>query len=300
MLPLVWGKLVYRICTNGHGFKDRCDGRSVTNYDFAFIGDSFTEAIGMEFEDSFVGRFALESQASVANLAVSSYSPVVYINKVKDVLKRGVRFDHLIVFVDISDLQDDSALYRRGAGGEIVDVGEVMEGGGSGPVLKFVVENFQLTVMAYRLGAQALSSLKPRVIPINLDRSNWTFDPNSPGYGDYGVENAILLSVSYMDELYGILSSQGIKLSVGVYPWPDQIFNDTLKANRQSQIWRTFCENRCEYFIDTFPVFEKLESELGPTGVYEKYFLEGDVHFNKAGNELIFRAIETEFSGNSL
>jgi hypothetical protein len=136
-------------------------------------------------------------------------------------------------------------------------------------------------------------------MPINLDRSDWTFNPNSLGYGDYGVENAIVLSLTYMSELYEILRSEGIKMSVGVYPWPDQLFNDTLKENRQSQIWREFCESRCEKFIDTFPVFEKLESELGPSGVYEKYFLEGDVHFTKAGNELIFRAIEKEFGGNS-
>ncbi len=291
----IWGYLTHRICTNEHGFKDKCNGPSLKHYDFAFIGDSFTEAIGMNFEDSFVGRFAIDSEYTVANLAVSSYSPVIYVNKVKDVLARGIEFDHLVVFVDISDLQDDSAVYKRDRNGAVVDLVEADAAEGRGAFLEFAVENFQLSALVYRLVKHVQVTLKPRPKPINLDRSDWTFNANSAGYGSYGVDGAIALSVSYMNELYELLANRDIKLSVGVYPWPDQIFNDTLEKNKQTQIWRAFCENRCASFIDMFPVFNQLKVEIGEEALYESYFIEGDVHFNEAGNELIYRTLEREF-----
>ena len=73
-----------------------------------------------------------------------------------------------------------------------------------------------------------------------------------------GVDHAIDLSINYMNELYKLIKLNDIKLSAGVYPWPDQIFNDKLIGNRQSEIWKDFCAYRCEMYIDLFPKFANL------------------------------------------
>ncbi|NVO56471.1 hypothetical protein HW561_11805 [Rhodobacteraceae bacterium B1Z28] len=75
-----WGDEVYKVCTNDLGFKDDCASpqNNMQHFDLAFIGDSFTEGIGMPYEDSFVGMFAKEHpNLTVANLGVASYSPSV-------------------------------------------------------------------------------------------------------------------------------------------------------------------------------------------------------------------------------
>ena len=105
-----WGGEPYRVCTDVSGFKSNCDNifTSRTNFDIAFIGDSFTEAIGVPYEDSFVGLFDnTNPDLNVANLGVSSYSPTVYRVKIEDFIRRGYEFNHVIVFVDISDIQDE-------------------------------------------------------------------------------------------------------------------------------------------------------------------------------------------------
>jgi hypothetical protein len=106
-----WGSIRYRECTDGNGFKSDCKNilTSQTSFDVAFIGDSFTEAVGMSYEDSFVGMFAdTYPSINVANLGVSSYAPTVYRTKLQDFVERGYRFNHVIVFIDISDIQDES------------------------------------------------------------------------------------------------------------------------------------------------------------------------------------------------
>ena len=56
-----WGQRRYSFCTDGNGFRTFCDNRSENKKDFdiGFIGDSFTESIGIEYNKSFVGLISL-------------------------------------------------------------------------------------------------------------------------------------------------------------------------------------------------------------------------------------------------
>ena len=90
-----------------------------------------------------------------------------------------------------------------------------------------------------------------------------------------------------MNQLHTLLSSKDIKLSVGVYPWPEQLRRGDLEGSRQETIWRDFCEKRCKIFINVFPTFKTLVENNGVETVYQKYFLQNGVHFNEYGNEVI-------------
>ena len=105
----------YHVCTNGSAFKDRCENVGVTekSFDIAFIGDSFTEGVGMPYEDSFVGMVANQyPDLKIANLGVVSYAPSIYLAKLKEFYKQGYKFKNVIVFIDIGDVQDEALTYE--------------------------------------------------------------------------------------------------------------------------------------------------------------------------------------------
>ena len=66
-----------------------------------------TEGMG-KFDERFVGMIANEfPDLKIANLGVSSYTPSIYLTKVRYYLEKGITFKRLIVYVDISDIQDE-------------------------------------------------------------------------------------------------------------------------------------------------------------------------------------------------
>ena len=102
----VWGFITTKIFTNSLGFKDarvrevplRSDRKRVL-----FMGDLFTEALGVAYEESFVGRFATAfPQLDVLNAGVSGYAPSVYYAKTKYLIEMGLQTDEVIVYIDIS------------------------------------------------------------------------------------------------------------------------------------------------------------------------------------------------------
>ena len=50
----LWGDTYYRLCTDSRGFKFNCLDEEKKNYQIAFIGDSFTEGIGLPFNKTFI------------------------------------------------------------------------------------------------------------------------------------------------------------------------------------------------------------------------------------------------------
>ncbi len=109
-----WGPGTYHVCTNGSGFKDSCDkiGKIEKSFDVAFIGDSFTEGVGLPYEQTFVGMVAAQyPDLKIANLGVVSYAPRIYLTKLKALYAQGYQFKRVIVFIDIGDVMDEALTY---------------------------------------------------------------------------------------------------------------------------------------------------------------------------------------------
>ncbi len=143
-----WGDWTYEICTNAHGFKDRCNAplNNSKSFDVAFIGDSFTEGIGLPFEQTFVGLIAKEYPAlRIANLGVVSYSPAIYLAKLRDLYSKGYRFKHVIVFIDIGDVYDEATAYDLHNESIVVDKGEPYPLRGLRYVRRLTAQNLPLT-----------------------------------------------------------------------------------------------------------------------------------------------------------
>ena len=88
-----WGKSRYRLCTDSNGFRNSCKNQfsNLKEFDIGFAGDSFTEAVGMNFEKSFVGIISSNlKDKKIANLAVTSYSPSIHYAKINFLLSKTI------------------------------------------------------------------------------------------------------------------------------------------------------------------------------------------------------------------
>ena len=52
------------------------------------------------------------TKKKIANLSSASYSPAIYFAKINYLINNGYKFDEIIVFLDLSDLQDDVVRYE--------------------------------------------------------------------------------------------------------------------------------------------------------------------------------------------
>jgi hypothetical protein len=296
-----WGGYDYRVCTNAYGFKSPCGQSSSESYskhyDIAFIGDSFTEGIGLPYEETFVGLIAkAEPNLMIANLGVSSYAPSIYLAKLKKLLDEGFCFREVVAYIDIGDIQDEAISYRHGV--RVVD--DLVPGmGGSLNYLEKTKASNAIKATARQL--LPLTSFGWHLIKVFLEnpsdvgvghldpqyqRGSWTYNDKSEGYGDIGVNGAVDKAIDKMSMLYQILAMRGIKLSIAVYPWPQQILYDQ-QESRQVKIWKKFCETRCAHFYNSFPSFFAIAERLGKYEAIDSLYIHGDVHHSAAGAKLI-------------
>jgi hypothetical protein len=114
-----WGRQRSKLYTNSLGFKDgkiRDVPAMTDTRRILLIGDSFTEGVGLEFEQTFAGMLYAAGQKrpekiEFLNAAVISYSPTIYYKKIKYLLDAGLKFDEVVVFSDLSDVQDEAIAY---------------------------------------------------------------------------------------------------------------------------------------------------------------------------------------------
>ena len=294
-------KNYYTLCTDNHGFKYKCDKKREKNFDLAFIGDSFVEGVALNYEKTFVGIFEKEKNISVANLGVSSYSPNIYLSKMKHLLDNNFKFKHVIVFIDISDLYDDNTFYKLN---NDLSVSEKNAEKKRLKTRKFLRNNFPLTnyyfyviKMMKRLNNKVppLKSLIPIFTEKASLKAKWTYQKEDKieEYKDLisKTQNEML---STMSKLHNLLNKNNIKMSLAVYPWPQQIEFDVVNS-KHVKMWRDFCKQKCFKFIDFFPFFFDEKDKSSFLEVYKKYYFWNDPHFNAEGNRIIAERLIKEF-----
>ncbi len=305
-----WGKQSYPFATNSLGFRDE-NIRKVpvtgARPRILVLGDSFTEGMS-SWPDSYIGQIAARfPQYEFLNGAVESYSPSNYLNVTRGLLNEGVLFDEVIVFIDMSDAQDEAAFYRDiDASGAVDGPQQIIHNGGWYANLRLYITDHLLltnTVVGF-LERQAvkhgLYSLNVGHGPLfDLERSAWTYRPVSDsapyeiGYGPLGLQAGLAKEQSKMTLLWQELQQRNIPLSVAVYPWPAQIVHDTAES-KQVVMWRDWCAGKCKSFISVFPAFFAVKDQC-PSGQpgcwYLNDFIFGDEHYNAAGNALVADAV---------
>ena len=283
----------FSLCTDNHGFKYHCNELRKKKFDFAFIGDSFVEGVGLPYKDTFVGIFEENSKKSVANLSVTSYGTKIYLSKIDFLLKNNYYFDHVIVFIDVSDLYDDNTFYLLN---EDLSVWEKDAKKKSLKRRKFLRYNFPLTnyftyviKMNNRINREVppLKSLKPIYTKKANLKAEWTYSTQDKinGYTD-PISKTKIEMIKNIEKLYILLKKNNIKMSLAVYPWPQTLESDTVDS-QHVKMWKDFCLNKCEKFINFFPFFFNEKKKSSYIDVLKEFYFWNDVHFNKKGNIIL-------------
>ena len=308
-----YGDIIYPLRTNSLGFKD-ADVRQVdlatSRQRTLFIGDSFTEGIGVAYESTFVGRFAAIAARrgiDVSNAAVASYSPIIYWKKTVDLIdRRHVPVSEVVVFIDISDIQDEVNYYVDSAGrmqtraslGFFDDVGAGSKNAKAprAGVVSRLKAGWKSNSLLYRMVPSSRAAMGPAPQPPpgcrlprfdgNYEcRGGWTSSPAvMAAFGAEGLKTAQV----HMSALSEYLRSNQIPLTVVVYPWPQQLrWGD--RTSLQVSVWRDWAEREHAQFIELFTPFFAAADSTSVDAVVKRYFVHDNVHWNDAGHALVTR-----------
>jgi len=302
-----WGRERYQLNVDSQGFRDETV-RDVPLTDprprILMLGDSFTESMG-PWKTSFVGRIAERfPQYEILNGGVGGYSPSNYLNTARIALKSGLQFDEAIVFIDISDVQDEAGLVH-----DVDDSGAVALARNQyhyqtwySNLRNFVSKYLVLTNYLWELVEHALVKVGVYRLDhgfngnvFDLERSGWTYrkvvedKPFEMGFAPLGVEGGIAKEKKKMDLLWQELAQRNIPISVVVYPWPATLIYDSVDS-RQARIWREWCEGKCKRFVTAFPEFFAVKEQCpksAPGCWYLKDYVFGDIHLSAEGNGIV-------------
>tara|TARA_B100000902_G_scaffold386575_1_gene429421 strand:+ start:61 stop:1197 length:1137 start_codon:yes stop_codon:yes gene_type:complete len=292
-------------CTDNHGFRNKCDTKTGKKFDLAFIGDSFVEAGSLNYEDTFVGMFNNYSKKRIANLGVTSYSPSIYLAKINFLLNNGYDFKHIIIFIDVGDLYDEAFKYTLNDKLEVIEKGRNKKRYIRKEFLRnnFPVLNFSFWVIRKSNLFNNKANSKKESDPISenfvytqsLDiKTKWTYSTKNDMVEGYNgkISDHQKNLINTMTNLYEILNKKDIKMSVAVFPNPQQLLYDTRKSV-YVLMWEDFCKNKCSNFINYFDDFFDLVETEGLQETIIKYYWKNDPHFNKEGNRVIFDKLKT-------
>ncbi|NOX85260.1 MAG: hypothetical protein GXO86_04745 [Chlorobi bacterium] len=302
----------YQMCTNSLGFRDekiRTIDLKTDKTRFLIIGDSHTEGVGLEFKDTFTGqliRMTDSAHYEFLNAGVVSYSPKLYYLKTKFLIEQvKLEFDHLIVFIDISDIQNELA-YENFNPGKKIGLNIRLHN------LNTFFKDHSLTWYAVQLYREK-QKLRAFYKNANREVKNPKTDLYSTFFSDFNNSEflrdkafhdigswylnrkifekwgrkGLTLESEYMQKLVLLCRKNNIKISISIHPWPVQIKYGDVNSI-QVQFWSKFAKFHKIGLINLFPVFFGLNQKFD---VIKECYQKGDVHWNAKGSKIVAETV---------
>lgn len=306
----IWGSRFVPLVTNSLGFKDathRDVPLASEAYRILLIGDSFTEGVGVRYCDSFAGILAHQlSREGIESLnaAVAGYAPSIYFRKIKHLIEdRGLSFDEVVVFLDMSDPAEEADYFFDAAGNVTSIFKQRTEQLAPDHLQRarlwlrdnsIVVRFFYALRLWFRnRGEQSkLQETEEDVIYRRMLETGlgvWTWKENSAAREVSA--KGIVHARHNMIRLAELLAAHDIPLSVVIYPWPGNIVHDP-PVSPQQVLWREWAAARGIELIDLFPSFRDGQD---PRATIMANFIPSDFHWNEAGHRLVARAFLQRF-----
>ena len=316
-----WGSYQYKFTTNSLGFRD-FESRDIlkinsTKKRILLIGDSMTEG-SLEYSNTYSGLLTkhLKQDYEVLNAGVGSYSPVNYYFKIKYYIDQGYKFDHIIIFLDISDVVDEQQ-YRYDNNDNLILNKNFYNKNISFKIFIYLRDNFIIfrTISLIRDNTEKIKnfikfkykasiffnkdymSINKKEIElyrmINLDIGAWTQNVEKFRYNINNVNTGIIRAEKNLIKLFNLAEQNEIIVTLAIYPWPNQIY---FKDEFYKKHWSDFSMKNNVNFIDLYDdiIDPKKSSE---ENILENYIM-GDIHFNKNGNIKIFNALNKKLKLN--
>ena len=300
-----WG-VPYRYCTDSRGFRSSCSDSLAKqrSFDFALMGDSMIEGLGVDYDLTIPGILGSRLNKSTLNFSVSSYSPSIHLAKYQYFLQSDHKFRNILIFLDISDLEDEYKHYTTLTSGQVVNSnGTSPEVSGSAAIKNYLKQVFPIL-------ASGISGIKTmwksaragkQVAPSGLEhdrksaRAGWTYLTKDDSDLAASVRSGLIKIEGAIKEISSIASREQSNVYVILYPWPHQIAFDPRPLEFERWAKQTL-ESKNTTVINLFPLFEKELKRYGTEAVIEKYYIRGDTHFNAAGHALIADYLTGYFS----
>ena len=309
------GKFKKKLITNSLGFRDFTNRNVLKKNNkkrILLIGDSFIEGAGYDYAYTIGGLLQnyLGEKFEVLNSAVGSYSPSIYFFKTKHFLSEGYQFDYALIFLDLSDIYDELFIKHYPNGNILSEKTSEKQN-----VLKenfyslgyFLRDNLVLFRSLYILSDKTevlknylkfkfkaskdyeknfFKTTKEDAMyyrMTNIDRGYWTFDESTFSHIKKGLDK----SDKYLERLFSLLNDYNIKSHLIIYPWPTQIqFGDT----RHEPYWKDFAKKN---EINLVNLYQDFKSDDKRKFIFDN-FIFGDIHWNKAGNIRVLKALIRE------
>jgi hypothetical protein len=323
-VPSRWGAQVYPVSTDALGFRIDPARAPTRPAEFVFLGDSYTFGVNGPWAETFVGLFEQQSGRAIINAGGGSYSPTAYLHHYRRALAAGaLKAPHTVVVgIDISDVQDEAAIWRDG------EVTPARRDGtyhpARSPAREIVASRFLATRRIYRFiryGHDAPSAptddARPPEYVYDQGRSGFTWrawseieqlsrghvDPGDPaffgkwGYGPLGVQGGLDRVAAKLRATAVVARAHQGSLWILIYPWPAQ-----LRYPGAVFDWQAFNRDLCAAIacrgvIDTFPIFQAYAAVHEDW--YRRLFVQGDTHFNATGNRMIADELSRILLGSS-
>ncbi len=302
-----WGYQNAKIFTNNLGFKDKKIRKvNFKKNNVLFIGDSFTEGVGVEYQNTFVGVIEkkvnlISDEHQVLNAGVVSYSPIVILSKLNYLINiKNYPISKVFLVLCNGDIHDDLYRYKDIDENYVVSHDDFFN-------IKILVKinNFLKShTITYQFIKRVtpLSSLYknlktkktpnyenydlPKVLSIlnnKPDQQHIIDKKEFNKWGKLGLER----SKKYIEKIKYILQEKDIDLTLIFLEEPIFMLN-SIDPSFYKNYWSKFADkNNIEFiFIEDFH-----KDEIDKFKIYRKYFFIGDNHFNNEGNYVVANEI---------
>ena len=240
-----------------------------------FLGDSFTEANQVNYEQSFVYLTGKEFSRPVLNFGVSSYSPLIYLIQAQHQLP-SFAGSTVIIQLFSNDFYDDAA-YERLA---IYENGIIqgIDGGDPNWITKFLRQSYLLRFL--RKAQLTIQTSLSRKSPISKDIGETSF------VFEQSIEPAAIdASVNVLKTIQSILDRQHKKMLVIMIP--SKYLTKRNSCCNDDALYKTVKDKLRQSGITFIDVAEEFEQSVDQT----KLFFGNDIHLTVAGHEAITNAI---------
>ena len=312
-----WGSLLYPFRTSSLGMVDSAVYNVKLDADrqrILILGASHSEGVGVPYNKTFSGILSkrLKQDVEILNASCISYSPKIEYLRAKYLFEKGLKVDHIIVFIDISDMQNE-LVYERF---EPKDNSLIQEFWHRSKIflrkhssifhLASSISTRRQTIDFFKK-ANLFNQQGSTVTPANVidlyasffsgfDDKVLLSNPQFHGVGEWYYKNSfrkladrgISLGQEYILKIQELCDSQNADLNISVHPWQYQI----LKGNAHDyyvEKWESFAAANEIGFINLFPLFIDGQN---PVINIRKYLIKGDNHWNEFGHDHVADYLE--------
>ena len=265
------------------------------------FGDSFTYGVGIEFEKTYAGLIEGKyKDYNIYNFGVGSYSPSVYLFKLKKILDKKIFPEKILLFLDLTDIIDEVTRWTFDEKTGEVKLASDYIYVNSQKKEKFIKRNFKIlnnvsSYINFKLRHyREIADIKLRdqrkiktsiqgsftYKDINaLDRRFWKKDTFT--LGKQNLKKRLM-------QIAEISKNNNIDFYLVIYPWAE-----TLELGQKEFSWSNYAENICANnrckLINAIPSFEEYKDNNRNWST-DLYFL-NDEHFNEKGAELLYKTV---------